>query len=471
MRKSKKSALFLAIALSGFAIAQEKSDPVAGIITNDSEATSVLGGGWPPQNFGKKAGNSTVNEILRGTEQKLTISDPVKESIKKNSTVKPVSEKLLAQNSGPVPKPELTPKPEPSKPKPKPAPIEEIKLPSFATEPKQTQSALLGEKKESTPLILPPLPAVVDAITPAISANTVRKPRPPQPRVKSAYTLGPGDTVSFSTFDRGDLDRTVRIAPDGTVSYLQAVAVNANGLTVDELRDRMESELQKYRRDFKLIVSPQELNSKEFAILGRVRTPGSFPLDRPTTVLEGIALAEGVEVGTIRGSAYGLADFGRSFVARKGRKLDVDFSKLYYEGDLAQNVYLQPNDYLYVASILKNEFYILGAVNNPGRVKMPDRVTVAKAIAMSGGFQNEAYKMKVLVIRGDIHNPTVQVVNVRDVLRGNALDIPVENRDIIFVSRRPFEILERVLDSAITTYMQTVTAEAINIGYTPLIGN
>jgi len=33
------------------------------------------------------------------------------------------------------------------------------------------------------------------------------------------------------------------------------------------------------------------------------------------------------------------------------------------------------------------------------------------------------------------------------------------------VAQRPFEILERVLDSAITTYVQTVTAEAINLQF------
>ena len=74
--------------------------------------------------------------------------------------------------------------------------------------------------------------------------------------------------------------------------------------------------------------------------------------------------------------------------------------------------------------------------------------------------------MKVLLIRGDIHNPEVHVVNVHDVLRGKALDTAIENRDIIFVSERPFQILEQVIDSAITTYVQTVTTEAINLEFT-----
>ncbi|MDF1816849.1 MAG: SLBB domain-containing protein [Verrucomicrobiales bacterium] len=459
--------LTLCFAIAFFAgslTAEETTDPVASVITSESEATAVLGGGWPPQKFGRKVGDPTMKKILHGAKDKaLKISDGADAAEKQNSPEKKIDPKLLAESTNP--------------PKGKaPEMLAEVKAPDSKS-PKVTMPAAKKEaekKKPSplnigngpSPLVLPPLPEVKDTVvTPAIALHTPRPPRPEQKRIKSLYTLGPGDTVSFSAFDRADLERTVRIAPDGTVSYMQAVAVNANGLTVDELRDRMEEELQKYRRDFKLIVSPQQMLSKEFAILGRVRTPGTFPLERPTTVLEGIALAEGVEIGTIRGSAFGLADFERSFVSRNGRKLDVDLCSLYHEGDLSQNQYLQPNDYVYIASILKSEFYVLGAVNSPGKIKMPNKLTVAKAISQAGGFQNEAYKMKVLVIRGDIHHPDVHVVNLRDVLRGNALDIPVESKDIIFVARRPFEILERVLDSAITTYMQTVTTEAINLGY------
>lgn len=475
MGNHKTLPFFIAVIFSGWSSAQETSDPVASIITSESEATAVLGGGWPPQNFGNKAGHSVKNILNGSIGNAPKISDAVEQSVKEHSPVKKVDPRLIAQSSPQSKrssaakilaerKPVSTPESPAPRPDPKP-----VRFPAKDADPKQKPSSLLNTGSVSSPLILPLLPEVEDSVlTPSIVARSSRAPRPQTKRARSLYTLGPGDSVSFSAFDRSDLARTVRIAPDGTVSYLQAVAVNANGLTVDELRERMEEELQKYRRDFKLIVSPQQLLSKEFAILGRVRAPGTFPLNRPTTVLEGIALAQGVEIGTIRGSAYGLADFDRSFVSRGGRKLDVDFSALYYEGDLDQNVHLQPNDYLYVASVLRNEFYILGSVNSPGKIKMPNRVTVTQAVSLGGGYLDQAYRMKVLVIRGDIHNPDVRVVNMRDVLKGNGLDVMVETGDIIFVPRRPFQMLERVLDSAMTTYVQTVTAEAVNLGYTPV---
>ncbi len=293
------------------------------------------------------------------------------------------------------------------------------------------------------------------------------------PDWQNRYTLGPGDTLNFSVYDRADLAReNVQIAPDGTVSYLQAIAIRAQGLTLDQLRNRLEEDLSQYHKSIKLIITPSLVASKDFSIIGRVKKPGSYTLDRPTSVLEAIALAEGIQIGSVRGSAFELADFERSFVSRGGKKLNVDLSRLYFEGDFSQNAYLEPDDYIYVASSLENEIYVLGEVREPGRRKMPVKLTLAQAISEAGGFTDAAFQMKVLLIRGSIHQPETRIVNVKDILLAKTEDIALENRDIIFVSKRPFELVERVLDNAIVTFMQTVTAEAMNQNYNPiLLGN
>jgi len=293
------------------------------------------------------------------------------------------------------------------------------------------------------------------------------------PAWQTRYTLGPGDTLTFSIYDRPDLTReNVRIAPDGTVSYLQAVAVRAEGLTLDELRTRIESELSQYQKNAKVVITPAEVASKSFSIIGRVKSPGSYTLDRPTSILEAIARADGIQIGSVRGSAFELADFERSFVARDGRKLDVDLAELYYEGDFSENAFLEPEDYIYVASNVDNEIYVLGAVDDPGRRKMPVNLTLAQAIGEAGGFTDAAFRRKVLVVRGSIHDPQPRVVDMRAVLRGEAKDVQLKSRDIVYVSERPFEMVERVLDNAIFTFMQTVTAEAMNQNYEPfLLGN
>ena len=63
-------------------------------------------------------------------------------------------------------------------------------------------------------------------------------------------TLGPGDVLTFSLYgEERDLTRkAVPIGPDGRISYLEAQDVMAEGLTVDELRHKINEELRKHRR-------------------------------------------------------------------------------------------------------------------------------------------------------------------------------------------------------------------------------
>ncbi|MDV7400031.1 polysaccharide biosynthesis/export family protein, partial [Arthrospira platensis SPKY1] len=85
------------------------------------------------------------------------------------------------------------------------------------------------------------------------------------------YTLGAGDVVNIRFFGRPDLDRAgIRIAPDGTLSYLQVNSLPVAGLSIDGLRTAMELELARFFRNPRLIITPGELVSKRYVILGKV---------------------------------------------------------------------------------------------------------------------------------------------------------------------------------------------------------
>jgi capsular polysaccharide biosynthesis protein len=76
-------------------------------------------------------------------------------------------------------------------------------------------------------------------------------------------TLGPGDVLSFHLYGSPELTRgDVTIGPDGRVSYLEAENVVAAGLTVDQLRDRINDELGKFRQAPQAYVVPVSYGSK-----------------------------------------------------------------------------------------------------------------------------------------------------------------------------------------------------------------
>ncbi len=288
-------------------------------------------------------------------------------------------------------------------------------------------------------------------------------------------TLGPGDVLNFSMFETNEVGRTeVVIGPDGRVSYLQAENVMATGLTIDELRAKFDLELGKYYRTPLTIITPVAYRSKRYVVLGSVTAGGVFPMDRPMTVIEAVARAGGLETGLHERATVELADLSRSFVARNQKRVPVDFERLFQRGDLAQNVVLEPDDYLYIAAASANEIYVLGQVVNPGVVTYQPNPTVIRAIASRGGFSGKAFKSRVLVVRGSLNNPETFVVDTPAILAGKAPDFKLQQKDIVYVSVSPWMKAAELVDTAAQAFIQSfiVTATTLNVGpiiTTPLI--
>ena len=211
-------------------------------------------------------------------------------------------------------------------------------------------------------------------------------------------TLGPGDVLNFGLFGQPELAAAdITIGPDGRVSYLEAQDVLANGLTIDELRARLDQELGKYRRAPHTMITPAAFRSKKYFMLGKIMVKGVYTLDRPLTVLEAIARARGFENGLVDRSVVDLADFSRSFIARNGKRIPLNFERLFQDGDLSQNIPIEPGDYVYIAPINVQEVYVVGEVRLPGPVTFGGGETVVSAITSRGGFTERAYRGRCLL--------------------------------------------------------------------------
>ena len=280
-------------------------------------------------------------------------------------------------------------------------------------------------------------------------------------RTKAAWqkhlVLGPGDMVNFAFYGKPELTRSdVTIEPDGRISYLQAQGILATGLTIDELRAKMTSELAKFHLRPRIIVTPVAFKSKKFFVLGKVVNKGAFELDRPMTILEAIAQAGGLETGLFQLNTVELADLPRSFLIRQNQRVAVDFEKLFLRGDLTQNLLLEPNDYLYFPSSTANEIYLLGSVKSPGAQGLTSEASVLSVITLAGGYTEKAFRQRVLVVRGSISQPRTFIVNLADILAAKHQDFRLEPRDIVYVADRPWARVEELSDMAATAFIQTM---------------
>jgi polysaccharide export outer membrane protein len=287
---------------------------------------------------------------------------------------------------------------------------------------------------------------------------------------RNRYELGPGDVVNFSLFGRPDLDRPgFRIAPDGSVSFLQAQNIKVTGLSLDEARIAIESSLQSHFRSPRVIITPQEVASKRFTILGKVLKRGVVTLERPITLVEAVANAGGLETGLFETNTVELADLDRSFISRNGKQLPVDFRRLLSEGEMSLNIEIEPNDYIYIASNITNNYFVLGSVVNPGVQGLTEDASVVAAITRRGGFTDRAWAERVLVVRGSIQSPETIVINVKKVLAGEEKDFKLAPKDIVFVANRPWAEAEDILNLALSAFVTSATTSWVNLNVGPIL--
>jgi len=282
-------------------------------------------------------------------------------------------------------------------------------------------------------------------------------------------TLGPGDLLNFSVFGQPELTQThVPVGPDGRISYLEAQNIMAAGLTVDEFRAALNTELAKSRNAPEVIVIPAAYRSKKYYVLGAVVKKGAFPINRPITIIEAVSQADGLETGVSDHNLVVLADLSRSFIARQGKHLPVDFEKLFLEGDLSQNIPIEPDDYLYFPGGERQQIYVLGEVRFPGSLAYDSQTSTLEAVSVRGGFSERAWRTRLLVIRGSLDHPQTFVVNASDVLSGKVVDFQLRPRDIVYVSSRPWFKAEELLDIAASAFVQAAVITETGLHVDPI---
>ncbi len=263
------------------------------------------------------------------------------------------------------------------------------------------------------------------------------------------------------------------MAPDGKLYFDMLPGLDVWGLTLSQTEARIQKGYSQYVREPPPVtVILREVASRHVWIMGRVQAPGIYPLAAPMSLLEAIAEAGGtMSLASYRdqeaaGVGEELADLRRAFVVREGKCLPVDFERLLTEGDLSQNIYLEPDDFIYFPSAASRDVYVLGAVTQPRLVPYHAGMTVAGAVAGGYGTLTGAYLSHVAVVRGALSRPRLMVVDYRRVIRGQAGDVPLEPGDIVYVPFSPYRYIEHYLDVIIDTF---ASSAAINAG-TSLVG-
>lgn len=110
------------------------------------------------------------------------------------------------------------------------------------------------------------------------------------------FFLGYGDTIQVDFWEHTDLNATSAIGADGALTLYMVGDLQVGGMTYGQLKETIRKAYARYlvNPSFTLQVTARPRN--KITLLGRVRTPGVYDLERPgTSLLEALALAGGVE--------------------------------------------------------------------------------------------------------------------------------------------------------------------------------
>jgi polysaccharide export outer membrane protein len=133
------------------------------------------------------------------------------------------------------------------------------------------------------------------------------------------YRIGAQDLLEISVFGIDDLSRTVRVNSNGQVSLPLIGGVMAGGKTIPELEKAIGDKLKAgYLQNPQVSVFVKEFTSQRVTLEGALKKPGIYPLTGKTTLLQAIAMAEGLD---------DLADIGGVVVFRQvdGKRMGAVF--------------------------------------------------------------------------------------------------------------------------------------------------
>jgi len=164
--------------------------------------------------------------------------------------------------------------------------------------------------------------------------------------VGSNYVLKPSDVIEIEVYQEQDLNKTVRIEGDGTVSLALVGKIKVAGMTVAESKSLVTN---LYNRDY--LVDPQisvlvvSFSPKVIRILGSVNRPGvvEIPPDRDMMLTEAMAMVNGItRLGNPKSLKIKRVDEnGRS------RQMEVNFTKIVTDPDV-KDIILQEGDTIWV---------------------------------------------------------------------------------------------------------------------------
>lgn len=165
------------------------------------------------------------------------------------------------------------------------------------------------------------------------------------------YVMCPGDVLQVVVYGHEDLSTLAGntqnspyvVRPDGKVSFPLIGDVDVTGKTVTQFREELVSRFSQYLVTPSISVNVTKLGTTRVYVLGEIKRPGLYELEKSHKVIDALAKAEGFTEKSGKKNVF-LVRAGSTEVEK------LNINNFLTKGDQKGNVVLNEGDCLYLTS-------------------------------------------------------------------------------------------------------------------------
>ncbi len=289
------------------------------------------------------------------------------------------------------------------------------------------------------------------------------------PATRGDYRIGPEDLLEISVFEAPEFNSALRVSAGGEVSMPMLGLLHAAGLTAAEMESVVGERLRgNYLKDPHVGVVVKEVQSHPVSVFGAVKRPGVFQIRSAKTLLEILAMAEGLAddagdtaiivrhggAGILLRTAEERSRADETTDSKEARSAspstagdssqgappisaseEVSLKALVESSDASSNVLVYPGDAVKVPRA--GVVYVVGEVRKPGgfQLRSNENITVLQVLALAEGLTRTSAKTHARIIRTDEKNGTKEEMplDLGKILAGKSSDPMLHSKDILFV--------------------------------------
>ena len=262
-----------------------------------------------------------------------------------------------------------------------------------------------------------------------------------------SYRLGPGDVINITVDSVDEISQQYTISETGNIIFPTLLpALEAQGLTLEQVRNRLIGLLTEYMYEPKVAVSIVEFHSHKVLVQGPFLKPGKYELrSERVPLLDIIMEAGGVtemrendELVILR--SYSSSNPGTEFM----KPIRVDLQGLLRDGDLSQNVMIQAGDVIYLTSffITARYIYVAGGGHGAGAILYEPGITAFKALLRAGVVPDDPQSLELIIIRGGAGGQRFITTQVKfDPMHPGEGDIELLPEDIVILPEASSQVV------------------------------